>query len=189
MLPFGFAVIDRHALEMGQFALGEQRADRSGERAAHQRSLAADDLAALHDHADVLDGGDVAGRVAVDRDEVGEQAQLDLAAIAEAEDPGVARGRGDQHLRGGHAGALHRVHFEPVLPMAVDPDIAAHADRHAGLHREGERAAVFLHAFGRGFAAVPMLEIAGIGLGRARWSGTRAVPRSCISLNTSAVPP
>ena len=79
----GFAASIAHALEMGQFALGDARADRSGERAAPSARLAAaDDLAALHDHADVLDGGDVAGRVAVDRDEVGEQAQLDLAAIA-----------------------------------------------------------------------------------------------------------
>ena len=55
---------------------------------------------------------------------------------------------------------------QPVLAVGEDADVAAHADRHAGLHRELEGAAVLLDALGRGFLAVPVLEIARIGLRR-----------------------
>src|SRR4029078_10983390 len=62
---------------------------------------AADDLPALDDQAHVADGREVAGRIAPDRHEVGEQARLDGAPVGQVEDPRVAGRRRDQHLGGG----------------------------------------------------------------------------------------
>ena len=55
----------------------------------------ADKLPALHHHADMPDGADVARRVAVDGDEIGEEAGSDGAAIAEMQDARVSGRRRD----------------------------------------------------------------------------------------------
>src|SRR5207302_1179680 len=82
-----------------------------------------DDLSALHHQPDMLNGRYVARRIAVDSDEIGEQAWPNFAAIGEVEDVCVARGRGDQHIGRGHSGSLHRLHLEPVLAVREDSDV------------------------------------------------------------------
>ena len=70
--------------------------------------------AAFHDEANGLHQGRIARRIAIDSDQVGEQAGPNLAAVGEAEDLRIARRRRLQNIRGRHAGSLHRSHLEPV---------------------------------------------------------------------------
>ena len=80
-------------------------------RCSSDQSGARNDRAAPHDHPHPAHGGNVAGRIALDRDQIGEQAGPDRAAVGEPEDAGVAGGRGDQHVGGAHAPGGHQLHL------------------------------------------------------------------------------
>ena len=101
MLGGGAGGIDRDAVEMGELAFGDARADRPGEGAAHQRLSSRTIAPPFITSRTAPRRGDVARRIAVDGDEVGEQAGPDRAAVGEAEEPGIARGGGDQHVGAG----------------------------------------------------------------------------------------
>ena len=79
---------DRSApLEMGELAFGDARADRRVNASGISGSRRGQ-FAALHHQPHAPDGGDVARRIALDRDQVGEQARADRAAVGQAEDAG-----------------------------------------------------------------------------------------------------
>ena len=67
--------VDRRALEVGELALGEPRADRAGVGFRHLALVLPGDDAALHHDEDVADSGHIARWVAADNDKIGEQAR------------------------------------------------------------------------------------------------------------------
>ena len=82
-------------------------------------------------------------RVALDRDEVGQQARLDRAdAIVEVEQPRVDRRRGLHGVERTHAVVHHQLQLAHVVAVRVDADVAAEAHRHAGLERRLEAGAL-----------------------------------------------
>ena len=99
--------------------------------------------AALHDESHVVQRRDVARRIAIDRDHVGQQAALDRTdARVHVEDARGDRGRALQRVHGRHAVVHQHLDLACVVAMREDADVAAADDRHTGVERRLEARAL-----------------------------------------------
>src|SRR5574337_1162906 len=120
------------------------------------------DHSTLHDERHLLDRADVAGRIALHRDDVRVEARPELAEVVLlAEDLRVDRGRREQRLRGPHAVPDHPLQFLVVGAMGKHAHVAAAADGDAGGQRQLERVRGLLHRRRGWVTRFPALEIVG----------------------------
>jgi len=110
---------------------------------------------AFHHQRHPPQGADIGRRIALDRDEIGEQARADGAdARLEVKEPRVDRRRRSERLERAHAVLDHQLELAHVVAVRVDADIAAEAHRHARIERGSEASALGRKARRLGVAAL-----------------------------------
>src|SRR3954464_7689618 len=94
------------------------------------------DRAVLHHQLHLANRRDVAGRVALDRDQIGQVALLDLPELGgHPQHPGIDRRRRAKRCNGRHAVGDEHLDLPCIVAVGEYADVATIADRHTGVER------------------------------------------------------